>query len=291
MTKLLHHADDLGITASATASILKAWRAGALDGFSIIANGDALKAVRDGLDESPSREARISVHFNLTEGPATSPREQIPLLVDESGRFRRGFGGYYLKRLFSSAASWKALRDQVEIECRAQIRAVRELCVPREVRVVDGHNHIHMIQGLFEVVTKAARAESVPEIRVSREPFHLASAIDLLKPYWWINLLKHVLLRRLSRDAAPVAKAAGLQYPDYLVGVLYTGHMTASRAKCGIAAAGDAAEVEVVFHVGRSDPSECAARWGNRGYASFHLSPNRSLEYDELLRLRGVTPP
>jgi predicted glycoside hydrolase/deacetylase ChbG (UPF0249 family) len=295
MTVLIHHADDLGITAGATESILKAWRAGALDGFSIIANGDALQAVREGLEAQPDREARIALHFNLTEGPATAPREQIPLLVDESGRFRRGFGGYYVRRLLSSAASWKSLTSQVETECRAQIRALREICGARSIRVVDGHNHIHMIPGIFEAVSNAARAESLPEIRVSREAFHLASATDVLRPFWWINLLKHLLLRRLSRRAVPAAKAAGLRFPDYLVGVLYTGHMTAERAKCGIAAAGDAAQVEVVFHVGQSTPGE-GARWGNGGYAAFHLSPNRNLEYDELLRLRGisgvaVTPP
>lgn len=283
---VIFHGDDLGITAGASRTMLDAWSAGALDGFSIIANGDAIQTVREELARHSGRPARISVHFNLTEGRPSAPPERVPLLLGPNGTFRGSFGSLFARWLFGRTASRAALAEQAEIECRAQIQAVRALCGGRAVQAVDGHNHVHMIPDLFAAAARAARAEGVPEIRISREPFYLAGPIDWLKPFWWINLIKHVLLRMLSRSAAPVAREAGLRFPRFLVGVLYTGHMTGRRAERGIAAAGGD-DVEVVFHVGRSDPAE-AARWKGLGrYASFHLSPRRTTEYEELLKLRS----
>jgi len=285
--KFFINGDDMGITAGASKSMLAAWAAGALDGFSVIANGDALDEVQAGLLRHPDRPARIAVHFNLTEGRASAPPATIPRLVDAQGVFRRGFVSCFLKGMFSTSSTWNEVLQQVEIECRAQIRAVRSRCGARALQAVDGHNHIHMIPGFFSAVAKAARAEGVPEIRVSREPFYLATALDLFRPFWWINLVKHVLLRLLSRKAARIAAAEGLRFPRFLVGVLYTGRMTAARARRGIAAAGEGdGDVEVVFHVGRSDANE-ATRWNSRGLAAFHVSPRRSMEYDELLKWRS----
>lgn len=283
---ILFHADDLGITPGASKAILSAWTAGALDGFSVIANGDGLEAVRVGLEQNLDRPARIAVHFNLTEGRASAPRERIPRLVDDRGHFRRGFGGYFARWLFGSSASWNDLLAQAEIECRAQIQAVRAACPGRAIRALDGHNHIHMIPGLFGAAARAAKAEEIAEIRVSREPFYLSGPFDWLRPFWWLNLIKHVLLRLLSRRAAPVARAEGLRFPRFLIGVLYTGRMTGTRAARGIRAAKEGeGDVEVVFHVGRSTPAE-AGRWTGQGYAAFHLSPWREIEFEELLKLR-----
>jgi predicted glycoside hydrolase/deacetylase ChbG (UPF0249 family) len=286
---VLFHGDDLGITAGASRGMIAAWTAGALDGFSIIANGDAIETVREELAKHSGRAARIAVHFNLTEGRPSAPPDRVPLLLGPGGTFRGGFGSLFLRWLFGSAAARAALAEQAGIECRAQIQAVRALCGGRSIQAVDGHNHVHMIPNLFAAAAQAARAEGVPEIRVSREPFYLASPIDALKPFWWLNLIKHVLLRMLSRSAAPVARASGLRFPRFMVGVLYTGHMTGRRAQRGIEAAGGD-DVEVVFHVGRSDEAE-ALRWKGLGrYASFHLSPRRTIEYEELLRLKATRP-
>jgi predicted glycoside hydrolase/deacetylase ChbG (UPF0249 family) len=287
--KIIFHSDDLGITAGATRQILSAWAAGALDGFSVIANGEALDAVRQELEEHPQRAERISVHFNLTEKAPSAPAREVSLLLGPDGMFRHSFGSLFAKWLLSSRSDWSALLRQVEIECQAQISAVRAASGGRGVHAIDGHNHVHMIPGIFSAVARAARHEGVPEIRVSREPFYVAEPVqDLLRPFWWVNLVKHTLLRWLSRRAVPVAARHTLQSPQYMIGVLYTGHMNRSRAQRGIdaAAALDASTIEVVFHVGQSEEAE-ASRWAGSGaVASFHLSRSRTIEYKELMSWR-----
>jgi predicted glycoside hydrolase/deacetylase ChbG (UPF0249 family) len=286
---IILHSDDLGITAGATRHILSAWDAGALDGFSIIANGEALDTVRQELKKHPERPARIAVHFNLTEKAPSAPAREVSMLLGPDGMFRHSFGSLFVKWLLSSRSDWSALLRQVEIECRAQISTVRAASGGRGVHAIDGHNHVHMIPGIFSAVAGAARHEGVPEIRISREPFYVADPVrDLLRPFWWVNLVKHALLRWLSRRAVPVTATHALQFPQYMIGILYTGHMNRRRAERGIAAAAalDASAVEVVFHVGQSEDTE-SARWaGSRSYASFHLSKSRTIEYEELMSWR-----
>ena len=288
--KIIFHSDDLGITAGATRQILSAWAAGALDGFSVIANGEALDAVRQELEKHPERPARIAVHFNLTERAPSAPEREVSMLLGPDGMFRHSFGSLFAKWLLSSRSDWSALLRQVEIECRAQISAVRAASGGRRVQAIDGHNHVHMIPGIFSAVAGAARHEGVPEIRISREPFYLAEPVrDLLRGFWWVNLVKHALLRWLSRRAVPVTVRHTLQFPQYMIGILYTGHMNRRRAQRGIdaAAALDASTVEVVFHVGHSEEAE-ASRWAGSGAtASFHLSRSRMIEYEELMSWRG----
>jgi hypothetical protein len=71
-----------------------------------------------------------------------------------------------------------------------------------------------------------------------------------------------------------------------MVGVLYTGRMTAARLEAGVAAAlrAGAGDVEAVVHVGRPDPSELA-RWRNRdAIRADAASPLRDAERDEVRR-------
>jgi predicted glycoside hydrolase/deacetylase ChbG (UPF0249 family) len=282
------HGDDMGITAGASRSLLEAWAAGWLDGFSVLANGEGVGLVTDELARHPDRPARVAVHFNLTEGPPSATPDRVKALVDAQGALTHSFGSLLARRWLGSRSAWRALLDEIELECREQIRAVRAICGDRAIQSIDGHNHVHMIPGVFSAVVRAARAERVPEIRISREPFYIAGRLDLLHPFWWINLLKHSILRTLSRGAAPVAAAAGLDSPDYLIGVLYTGHMTGQRAKAGIQAAQvrpGTGRIQVAFHLGVTDPAEAGKRW-TRGERRFHLSPWRSIEFDELRQLR-----
>ena len=69
-----------------------------------------------------------------------------------------------------------------------------------------------------------------------------------------------------------------------IIGVLYSGKMSAARALCGIKSASEADEIEVLFHIGRAT-SEEAIRWKNAAYAAFHLSKSRDDERAEICTL------
>jgi hypothetical protein len=85
-----------------------------------------------------------------------------------------------------------------------------------------------------------------------------------------------------------MARAYGMKYPPWIVGVLYSGHMTSARALCGIDKIRDNGRIEVVFHVGRALEEE-RSRWVNREFiADFYLSELRSVELFEATQLRKI---
>lgn len=258
------HADDFGSTPAATRTVARLWTEGALDGFSVLANGDALADVAARLAAEPGRAAYIAVHLNLSEGPSSAPAAEVPRLVDGAGRLRHTFGSLAAIGVRGGGAR-EAVAAEVRHEWREQVRRVAAAVAPRRIDALDGHIHVHALPFLFPVAAALAHEAGVPAVRVPRESFHLAAAPDLLRPWYAVNVAKHFVLRRLSRRAAAVAAAHGLRAPARLVGVLYTGRMTVARMDAGIAAAlrDGADEVEVVVHPGRPDPAE-RARWTGR---------------------------
>jgi predicted glycoside hydrolase/deacetylase ChbG (UPF0249 family) len=60
------HSDDLAATHHVSKNILESWRAGHLDGFSILANGEAIALVRECLQEQSDRPVRVGqLHQSL----------------------------------------------------------------------------------------------------------------------------------------------------------------------------------------------------------------------------------
>jgi len=298
--KIYLHTDDFAATAGMTEGMLDRWRNGYLDGFSIMANGDARAAGAAALAADAGRTARLVGHLNLTEGASATEPGKVPLLVDAQGRLRHSFASLALLWLLALPSRRRALIGQVEIEWRAQIRQLEEIVAPRRLSGVDGHVHVHMLPFLFPIAARLARESGIPMIRISKEPFHLERGWrDLLVPPVLVNLVKHVILRACARGARAAALENGLQAPEFVLGVMYSGRMTAAAALAGIAAAGrrNAASVEVVFHVGRATDAE-RARWGERReFADFPCSPQRDVEFAEIavlhqrLRESGLRAP
>jgi hypothetical protein len=284
---IILHSDDLGITSRITKQILDAWILRHLDGFSIIANGDAKNEIPKALKSYPDRHARIAVHFNLSEGHPSAKVDKIPLLVDASGQLKHSFFSLLLNVIFLRGLKRINFFDQIKIECVAQIAAVRRMCGDRTIAAIDGHNHIHMIPGVFTAVALSAQSEGIFGIRVSSEPFFIEKPwSDWLRMYWWINLIKHCLLNLFSISAFGIAKNLGLKTPNAIIGIQYTGNMTKERAIRGLKSSSRLNEVEVLFHIGRASEEEAALRWRNPTYAAFHLSNLRDIERVELYQMK-----
>ncbi len=285
----IFHCDDIGATSSMTKRILEAWKAGLLNGFSILANGDATSEVRLGLLSDPDRDARISVHLNLCEGKSLIEPRDIPLLADSHGNLNQGFVRLLILWFTSSKMKKNALLRQIEKEWRAQITEVKRICSPRKITAIDSHMHIHMIPFLFPVAARLAKGQDIPEIRISYEVFYFSSSlVESLSLPFLVNVIKHLVLRECSRFARRFAKEHGLTGPESLIGILYTGRMTRTAAKSGIAAAmrKGLQMVEILFHIGRASDRE-SGRWGHcRRRGTFSLSERRDREYFELMALR-----
>lgn len=284
--RIIFHADDFGATENVNANILAAWQAGGLDSISIIANGEAIKEAAIAVNTDTDRPLRLVVHLNLSEGKPLVDPDAIPMLVDSSGYLKHGFLGLWMTWLRLNKKRKQDLLRQIETEWRQQIKTVIDTFTPRQVVAVDGHIHIHMLPFLFPLAIRLAREAMLTEVRISREILHF-SLRESLRVGFAFNVIKFLLLNILAIPARKLGKLKGMNSPDMIAGVLYSGNMTPQTARAAINSAERARIewLEVLFHPGRATTEE-AIRWkNNEGIGKFYLDQRRDFERDALVSM------
>ena len=214
------NADDLGWTAGVNRGIAEAHRNGIVTSASLLANGgafaEAVELARD------TGGLGVGVHLNLNDGPPVAPRESVPSLVNDSGEFEGGPDGLLLK----IATRGLSMRE-VEIEWGAQISKARDAGI--EPTHLDGHKHVHMLPGLFEIALRLAKRYGIGAIRVSHEASSLRAALSTGERRAAVVLKQGVQargLKLLARDARKQAERAGVSTADYFCGIAQTGELT-----------------------------------------------------------------
>jgi hopanoid biosynthesis associated protein HpnK len=217
---LIVNADDLGWTAGVNRGIAEAHRNGIVTSASLLANGAAFQeAVELARDAS---NLGVGAHLNLNDGAPVAPRESVASLVNDAGRFEGGPDGLLLK----IATRGLSLRE-VETEWNAQISKVRDAGI--EPTHVDGHKHVHMLPGLFEIALRLAKRHGIGAIRVSHEASGLRAALSTGERRATVVLKQGVQargLKLLARDARQQAERTGLSTADYFCGIAQTGELT-----------------------------------------------------------------
>ncbi|MEE9577258.1 MAG: ChbG/HpnK family deacetylase [Gemmatimonadota bacterium] len=290
--RLDFHADDFGATSAVTSNIAVAWQKGVLTGFSVLANGEAVREAAEVANASAAGQPRIAVHLNLTEGRPLLDPMAVPSVVDSSGRFHLGFLGLLGLWHRSTSQHRRHLLRQVEDEWRAQIQSVRSVFSPCPVVGVDGHIHVHMLPFLFPIAARLARDFNIPEIRISNEVFHLDSTRGF-DPAFAKNFAKQVLLSSLTRRARRTAESCGLTGAERIAGILYSGRLQVDSVLAAIRAAHRRRLdwLEIVCHPGRAAQSD-AARWARQPWLlQFYMDPARDTERDALISLRSRLRP
>ena len=219
--KLIVNADDLGFTEGVNRGIAEAHSNGIVTSASLMANGMAFEAAVELARSTPT--LGVGVHLNLSDGAPVAAREKVPSLVNESGRFLGG-----PETLLVKIATRALLLSEVQSEWDAQIAKIRDSGVtPTHL---DGHKHVHMLPGLFEIALKLAKRHGIRAIRVSHESSRLRSALAA-----GANGRGGVVLRQgvqarglklLARDAREQAAGAGIATADYFCGIAQTGELT-----------------------------------------------------------------
>jgi predicted glycoside hydrolase/deacetylase ChbG (UPF0249 family) len=146
----------------------------------------------------------------------------VPSLVNDAGEFEGGPDGLLLK----IATRGLSLRE-VELEWSAQIAKVRDAGI--EPTHLDGHKHVHMLPGLFEIALRLAKRQGIGAIRVSHEASSLRSALSTGERRAAVVLKQGVQargLKLLARNAREQAERAGMSTADYFCGIAQTGELT-----------------------------------------------------------------
>lgn len=215
--KKIFNADDFGMSRGINQAIAKAYHEGILNSTSIMIN---LKFVDEALElKKEMPDLNVGLHLNLTnEFPLSNPAE-IPLLVDENGKFKHGFVNLFLLSFFKA----KELRRQAEIEARAQLEKAIRLGI--KLSHVDSHRHIHHIPLIFNLVKKLAKEYNIPRIRVVNE--NIFNTLKYNKDTSWLKdggLVKYVILRSL-------AFWNNYKTDTYFYSILYTCKLSKERFK------------------------------------------------------------
>src|ERR1700726_131404 len=214
---LIVNADDLGWTAGVNRGIAEAHRNGIGTSAWLLGNGGAFAEAVD--LAHAARGLGVGVHLNLNDGPPIAPREVVPSLLNDSGEFEGGPDGLLLK-----IATRGLVMGQVELEWEAQIAKVRNAGV--EPTHLDGHKHVHMLPGLFEIALRLAKRHGIRAIRVAHETSTLRAALSCGEQQNSPVVLKQGVqaraLKLLARDARAMAEKAGVATADCFCGIAQT---------------------------------------------------------------------
>jgi predicted glycoside hydrolase/deacetylase ChbG (UPF0249 family) len=218
---LIVNADDLGWTEGVNRGIVEAFHHGIVTSASLLANGEAfaagVKAARSALGLG------VGVHLNLSDGAPVADAEAVMSLLNDDGEFAGGPESLLLKRVRRGLAL-----QEVEQEWDAQIQKVRDAGI--QPTHVDGHKHVHMLPGLFEIALRLAKKHGIGAIRVSLEASQLRAALSSgVKQHAGVIMRQGVQargLKLLARDAREEAERAGIATADYFCGIAQTGELT-----------------------------------------------------------------
>ncbi len=221
MKNLIVNADDLGWTEGVNRGILEAFRNGIVTSTSLLANGGAFAEGVALAHAAPG--LGVGVHLNLSDGTPVAERETLTSLLNDKGKFAGGPESLLLRRVRRGLSC-----EEVEREWDAQIQKVRKAGI--EPTHLDGHKHVHMLPGLFEVALRLAKRHGIAAIRVSHEASGLRAALAAgQKQHTGVVMKQGVQargLKLLARDAKEKAERAGIATADYFCGIAQTGELT-----------------------------------------------------------------
>jgi hopanoid biosynthesis associated protein HpnK len=218
---LIVNADDLGWTGGVNRGIVEAFHHGIVTSTSLLANGAAFSGGVEAARSAPG--LGVGVHLNLSDGLPVADRETVTSLLSHDGEFAGGPESLLLRR-----ARRGLVLAEVENEWDAQIQKVRDTGI--EPTHVDGHKHVHMLPGLFEIALKLAKQHGIAAIRVSLEESRLRAALASGSKQNSGVIMKQGVqargLKLLARDARELAERAGISTADYFCGIAQTGELT-----------------------------------------------------------------
>ena len=284
------HADDLGASPNINKSIMNLFMDGAIDGASVLANGDDLETIANGIRngaEVISKKIILRVHLNLSEGKPITDPEHVTLLVNADGMFMHGFCGLAKLWFFADTQAKLKIEGMVRKEFNAQVHKVLTLFGRDHVVGVDGHMHIHMIPFIFRTAVDVCREHGLNEMRLTKEYFHL-SLREARSARLLINAGKHLLLNFLAHRNAKKLRQARIFSTDSVAGILYSGLMTLDVAQAAVKRArrkGDK-EIELIFHPGHATSDE-GSRWKycQEHIGKFYLDNQRIMERQYLKKI------
>lgn len=160
MLRLVINADDLGLHPSIDEGIFRARRDGVLTSTTVLVTG---RTAQPAIAAASALGLGIGVHLCLTtQLPPASPAERVRSLAP-GGRFRTSW-----THVVAAFVRRKLALSEVEEELNAQID--RALSFGARVDHLDGHQHLHALPGVGEIVRRISRERGLPLRKPAARP-------------------------------------------------------------------------------------------------------------------------
>jgi len=224
--RLIVNADDFGLAREVNEAVELAHRDGVLTAASLMVGERHAAAAVAIARRNPL--LAVGLHLTLTDGTPVLAPDRIPALVQPNGRFRDDMAALGCVLATSAAA-----RTQLRAEIAAQFAAFAATGLTCDH--LNAHKHFHLHPVIARGAFAAARAAGVRAVRI---PWERSAAGAPLWPLTaWLRLL---------------ATRFGLQAPDRVVGLRWSGAFTADRLLMALARPGPGV-TECYFHPATSD--------------------------------------
>lgn len=159
--RLVINADDFGLSDGTNRGILEAHRAGVVTAASLLVNTPGFEAAACAAGGMPALS--VGLHLNLTMGQPVSAPAVVPTLCDSSSR-----RFYPLFGFIGRALAGRIDGSEVARECAAQIERLRATGL--RISHLDGHQHAHVLPGIWQPVVETARQAGLSTVRIPLEP-------------------------------------------------------------------------------------------------------------------------
>ena len=277
-------ADDYGLCDSSSARIQQCIDKGALNKVSVFPNFDAVN-----LNQIlKNKNVRISLHLNLVEGKCMADADEIGLIADKNGNFKHTFVGLFKLGLFHRGK----LEAELYKEIKAQILFWKNVLPEDSPFCIDSHQHTHMIPCVFRALLRVLDDEKInlEYIRIPAEPvLPYVRTPSLYFTYSPVNAIKQWLLKILWLINIKEAKKYSVP-TSHFFGILFSGNMDEKSVnkilpKYIKMAEKDGKDIEVLFHPGYLEKSQCDFKKKNIVFKRFYLSGSRKKEFDSVIRI------
>ncbi len=219
------HADDFGLTEATNKAILSLIESNKLNSASLMVNGNATRSAIEGWKNNS--KFPLFLHLCLSEGPSTSPQNDLTNLTTAKGCLNMTFIRLLLISLLpKNNRVKKMVKNEVRKEIHSQISLFKELTGLNSIQL-DGHQHIHLIPVVLEILLEMAPYENIKWLRTTYEPIPPGIGIR----NWFIVFLKGgfvkwIILQILSYFGKRLIYKASIFTNSGFSGVIFTGHMS-----------------------------------------------------------------
>jgi hopanoid biosynthesis associated protein HpnK len=244
--RLIVHADDFGLSEAVNRAVVAAHAGGIVTSTSIMAGGGAFEHAVALARSHPSLD--VGVHLTLTEQAPVAAN--VPSLVNGDGRLAT-----HATELARRRALGKISMRDVRTELEAQIRRVLDAGL--RPSHLDGHQHVHVLPGVAQVVLDLARAYGIGAVRY---PAERVRGYMLRNPARAKRVAEQLAVAGLSA----LSPLKALRRSDDFVGFYFGGRLNERNLRTVLEHLPPRGTTELMCHPGFDDPQ---SRYGHWGYA------------------------